>query len=93
MCLLEAIYAAQQGRERCEVVAMNQLLVQELWSLVILGPVIVSEMRAESAGEIYMTDASNWGTAAVRADLSVAFARELHRRCLSCRVWAKLLNS
>ena len=91
MCLLELIYAAQRGRARNDLLALSAGLVQELWTLVILGPMIVTELRASSLEELYMSDASEWGTAAVVAPIPACFSRELQRHCLARGVWAKLL--
>eukprot|EP00438_Fugacium_kawagutii_P004856 Skav221077 [mRNA] locus=scaffold3118:408562:418463:- [translate_table: standard] len=92
MCLLEHIYAAQVGRQATDVIQLDAMLVQELWVLVILGPMILVEMRASSIEEIFMTDASTWGIAAVKTRVPLLFSRELTRHCLARGVWAKLLS-
>ena len=42
LSLLDHIYTAQQLRERDDIVKLSAALVQELWLLVILGPLSVS---------------------------------------------------
>ena len=60
--------------------------------LVLLGPLACADLRAQSLPEVYFTDASDWGTAAVRAKIPLHFARELPRHCLSRGNWSKLLS-
>ena len=57
---------------------MSRKLVAELWLLCILGPLAASDLRAASIPELYLTDASHWGTAAVRADLPWTLSHEFH---------------
>ena len=84
-----AIYSAQQHRERDDVVKLSAALIQELWLLVILGPLCASDMRAQSIPEVFLTDASQDKMASVRADLPSA---EFQRHCLARGTWSRLLS-
>ena len=92
LSLLDNIYVAQRGRERDDVVQLSKALVQELWLLTILGPVCVSDMRAGSCGEVFLSDASQDRMASVRAKIPVAMAKEIQRHCLARGTWSKLLS-
>ena len=61
-------------------VKLSAALIQELWLLVILGPLCASDMRAQSIPEVFLTDASQDKMASVRADLPSA---EFQRHCLA----------
>lgn len=91
LCLLDEIYSAQCGRDRSSVVQLSPALREELWLLVVLSPLAVTNMRAESIGELFLSDASERATASVRATVPVVFTRELQRHCLSRGSWSKLL--
>jgi hypothetical protein len=92
MCLLDEIYVAQQGREATSIVEMSEPLVSELWLLVILAPLAVTDLRAQTLDELYLTDASEEMKASVRSTLSSCFSRELHRHSLIRGAWTKLLT-
>ena len=92
LCLLDELYSAQRGRERTDIISLSAPLVSELWLLVLLGPLACADLRAQSLPEVYFTDASDWGTAAVKAKIPLHFARELPRHCLSRGNWSKLLS-
>ena len=92
LCLLEEIYVAQRGRDRDSIIKMSAALVQELWLLVILGPICVSCMRAQSIAEVFLSDASQGTMASVRADVPQVITKELQRHCLSGGTWSRLLS-
>lgn len=58
MSLLDLVYVMQAGRDRKDVVRLCPAAVDELWSLVILAPLAVTDIRAGYADFIYMVDAS-----------------------------------
>ena len=87
--LLDHPYAAQQGREQPALVRSSPATKSELWSLCALGPIAVSDLRANSHPELFLSDASEEFTASVRAPISGKFARELQRHCLARGAWGK----
>ena len=92
LSLLDHIYTAQQLRERDDIVKLSAALVQELWLLVILGPLSVSDLRAQSLAEVFLSDASQDKMATVRANVPLSLARELQRHCLARGTWSRLLS-
>ena len=92
MSLLHHIYLAQVGRERMEVIRMSKALVAELWLLVALGPVAVTDLRAETLPQVFLSDASSGYVASVAADVPQPFAVELRRHCLARGTWSRLLT-
>ena len=92
LCLVEELYHEQRGRDESAVVQLSPAAVAELWSLCSLGPIAVADLRAESLPELYLSDASDWGTASVKTSVSRTFTQELQRHCLSRGVWGKLLS-
>lgn len=92
MSLLDEIYVAQRERYEHDIIRMSGPLIDELWLLVALAPLAVSDLRAKSTGKFYLTDASEDAKAAVVSDLPIAFAKELHRHSLSRGAWSRLLS-
>ena len=48
LSLLQHIYAVQVGRSRASIIALPAVLIAELWTLVILGPLAVADLRAQT---------------------------------------------
>ncbi|CAL1137610.1 unnamed protein product [Cladocopium goreaui] len=92
LCLLDSIYTAQLDRCPDDVVRLAPCLVDELWSLAIVGPIIASDLRAQSMPKVFLSDASETAQAVVAAEVPQPFARELQRHCLSRGGWSKLLS-
>eukprot|EP00438_Fugacium_kawagutii_P032532 Skav202150 [mRNA] locus=scaffold970:142130:165817:- [translate_table: standard] len=92
LSILETIYEAQWGREDDDVVQLDPKLTDELWSLTILGPVLAADLRAQSSGCVYMSDASEEAQAVVACQVPQQFAKELQRHSLSRGGWSKLLS-
>ena len=92
MCLLQHIYAARRGRSRNDVLRLSQGFLSELLLLAILAPLAVTDLRAPPTDFVYAGDASNWGTAHVRAPLPHVMAKELCRHVIARGVWTKLLT-
>eukprot|EP00434_Breviolum_minutum_P008186 symbB.v1.2.007217.t1/scaffold441.1/size205278/4 len=92
LSLLQHIYSAQVGRQRSDILRLSLPLIAELWSLVILGPIAVADLRAQTLPKIYLSDASSGCVAVVASPTSVEFGRELHRHCLARGSWSKLLS-
>ena len=92
LCLLDHLYEAQQGRDQHALIALSVEARSELWSLVALGPIAVSDIRARSHAELYLSDASEEFTASVKTVISQDLSQELQRHCLSRGAWGKLLS-
>ncbi len=92
LCLLDEIYTAQCGRDRGSIIQLSAGLREEMWLLCALSPLSVTNMRAESIGELFLSDASEKATASVKGAVPIAFTRELQRHCLSRGSWSKLLS-
>ena len=91
-CLIDELYAAQQGRSSDTVVRLSRALLDELWLLVVLGPLAVSDLRAQTLPKIFLSDASEEFKASVSVDITVELGRELHRHALARGTWSKLLT-
>lgn len=92
MALLDLVYVMQAGRDRQDVVRLCPAAVDELWSLVILAPLAVTDIRAGYADFIYMVDASNWGDAVVGSSLKGGISSEIHRHGAAKSAWTRLLS-
>ena len=92
MCLLDHLYLAQQGREQEDIISLSAEAVDELWALAILGPLAVTDIRAQSIPELYLSDASEQNVASVRTSIPKVLARELQRHCLARGSWTRLLS-
>lgn len=92
LSLLQYIYSAQVGRRRSDIVRLSLTLIAELWSLVILGPVAVADLRAQTLPKVYLSDASSDCVAVVSSPTSAEFAKELRRHCLARGSWSRLLS-
>lgn len=92
LCLLDEIYVAQHGREEDMIIELSPSLQSELWILVCLGPLAVTDLRAQTLGKLFLTDASEDMKASVVSALPLPFARELHRHALARGAWTRLLT-
>eukprot|EP00438_Fugacium_kawagutii_P019953 Skav226916 [mRNA] locus=scaffold1147:36750:43108:+ [translate_table: standard] len=92
MCLLDEIYVAQHGRPQEAIVKLSGELVDELWMLVCLAPLAVTDLRAGSMESVFLSDASEEMKASVNAPVPLVFARELQRHCISKGAWTRLLS-
>ena len=92
LSLLQYVYTAQVGRQRSDIVRLSLPLLIELWSLVILGPIAVTDLRAQTLPKVHLSDASSSCVAVVSSPTSYEFARELHRHCLARGSWSRLLS-
>ncbi|CAK9049256.1 60S ribosomal export protein nmd3 [Durusdinium trenchii] len=92
LCLLDYVYSLQGGRNQRDIISLPKPAIDELWSLVILCPLAVTDLRANFSDRIFMVDASNWGDAVVSAELSAGLQSEMHRHSLSRSCWTKMLT-
>ena len=91
MSLLDMVYLVQGGRDRRDI-RLPTRAIDELWSLVILSPLAVTDIRANFSDRIYMVDSSNWGEAVVDAPITEPISKELHRHSLNKSCWTRLLS-
>ncbi|CAK9059357.1 60S ribosomal export protein nmd3 [Durusdinium trenchii] len=92
LCLLDYVYSLQGGRNQRDIISLPKPAIDELWSLVILCPLAVTDLRANFSDRIFMVDASNWGDAVVSAELSAGLQSEMRRHSLSRSCWTKMLT-
>ena len=92
MCLLDEIYVAQRDRRREDIIRLSPSLLAELWVICILCPFAAVDMRSPSLSEVFLSDASDWGTASVVADVPQVLCQEFQRHCLTRGSWSKLLT-
>ena len=91
LSLLDMFFAATRGRNGNDVVQLSKRLVSEMLVCATLLPLAVTNLRAEVSGRITATDASDWGEAAVPAEIPNVLAEELYRHTLRKSVWTRLL--
>ena len=92
MCLLDVIFDEISAHEYGEIFPLSEQLVAELWSLAVLAPVMVTDLRAQTSGELSMVDASSGWKAEVSCELPESFAKELNRHALTKSIWARVLS-
>eukprot|EP00438_Fugacium_kawagutii_P024465 Skav208079 [mRNA] locus=scaffold1800:124150:131179:- [translate_table: standard] len=92
LSLLDWVYSMQGGLSRETIVMLPGDCIDELWSLCILCPLAVSDLRATFCKDVYMVDASNWGDAVTRSTLPEGLQSEIHRHALTKAAWTKLLS-
>eukprot|EP00438_Fugacium_kawagutii_P003517 Skav224779 [mRNA] locus=scaffold4598:69178:73705:- [translate_table: standard] len=92
LSLLDGIYAIQRGKAEKDIISLPDSVVEELWSLVVLCPLAVSDLRAAFSSRIYMCDASSWGDAVVESELGQCLGQEIHRHSASKSAWTHLLS-
>ena len=74
-----------------QVVRLSGALIDELFSFCIGGMMAFCNLRAELLSQVRASDASNWGMAAVCAEVPERVAREAMRWSLSRSLWSRLL--
>ena len=87
----EIFEVLHSGLAGSDVVRLSSSLRDELFCLAVLGTLSYVNLRATTLPTFRATDASDWGMAAVSADLPVSIAREVSRFSLSRSLWSKLL--
>eukprot|EP00438_Fugacium_kawagutii_P026205 Skav223835 [mRNA] locus=scaffold1256:189550:193986:- [translate_table: standard] len=92
MSLLDLIYSAQSGRCQDEIISLSGRLRDELYSLCLLCPLAVSDLRVPFCKSVYMVDASGWGEAVCEAPLEGDMVAEIHRHGLCRSSWTRLLS-
>lgn len=70
---------AEVNQERPRVLPLSRKSAEELVILSVLSPVICVNLGAEMSAEVFATDASEFGGAAVKAQVDQPLARDLWR--------------
>ena len=92
MCLLGVLFDEIQQYDYTATFPLRAAAVDELWTLVTLGPLFVTDLRADVCTEFSLVDASNDFEAEVSADVSRPLAFELIRQRLTKAAWSRLLS-
>lgn len=92
MCLLQQIFVEIQAHEYGVVFRISPQLVAELWTLVVLAPLMCSDLTAPTSTTLYAVDASDHRIAGVVTELTAPFAKELSRHTMTRAAWSRLLS-
>ena len=92
MSNLDAIYAAQRGRSRSEIVAVSDELKDELLSSIALVVLAEIDFRLEPSPYLVASDASMKSEAAVRSRVGCLATAEFQRHGLQKGLWSRLLR-
>lgn len=91
LCVVNLIFEATGIEQQNIVLRRSPELLAELWTLVCLGPLATTNLRAQYQPFSTSTDASSGWLAAVRASVPRAIVAEVARRGLRKGRWSKLL--
>ena len=92
MCLLSAVFEDIQSHDYSVVFKLQERVVAEMWTLVVLAPLFCSDLRALPSQEPSLVDASGDFRAEVVCQLPEVFAAELWRHKLTKAAWTRLLS-
>ena len=92
MCLLEHLFHEIQLFDYGINFALREETIAELWSLVILSPLHVTDLRTEVTEEFSLVDASNDWEAEVTTTVPAPVAKEMGRQKLTKAAWSRLLS-
>ena len=92
MCLLEHLFHEIQLFDYGINFALREETIAELWSLVILSPLYVTDLRTEVTEEFSLVDASNDWEAEVTTTVPAPVAKEMGRQKLTKAAWSRLLS-
>lgn len=89
MCLIDSAFADIQSNDYHVNFHLAPATIDELWSLVILAPLFVADLRAEVCDELSLVDASGEWEAEVTTSLEPPLAAELYRQKLTKAAWSR----
>ena len=92
MCLLQQVFYEIQRFPYKVVFQLAKSTVAELWTLVLLAPLLVTVLRTQVLPRLICVDASSSWMAEVSAELPQVFADELTRHKLTKAAWSRLLS-
>ena len=89
---MDLVFVATSGRRAGDILRLSPALRSELFSLALLAPFVVTNLRAEPGSLIAAVDASSWGTAVVFARARPHVVLELMRHTMTKGTWTKLMS-
>ena len=92
MCLLDTVFEDIQRFDYGVTFQISTTTVEELWSLAVLAPLFVTDLRADVDPELSLVDASDGWEAEVNTVLPSPLAYELARQKLNKAAWSRLLS-
>ena len=92
MCILEGLFDEIQSYVYGVSFPLSAGSIDELWLLVILCPLFVTDLRARICTELALVDASNSWEAEVTTEISSPLATEMGRQRLTRAAWSRLLT-
>lgn len=92
MANLEAIYAAQRGRSRSDIIQISDVLKDELLSSIALVVLTQIDFRLKPSPYLVATDASMTAEAGVRSFIGEDATEEFQRHTLQKGLWSRLLR-
>lgn len=92
MCLIFELFREIQDHDYDEVFQLAEETIAEIWTLVMLSPLMVTDLKARVLPELVLVDASDDWMAEVSSPLPEVFASELIRHQLTKVAWARLLS-
>ena len=91
LCLLDIIFEPLGLPDGKQIIRLSPELCDELLAVAALGPIAVSDLRADFLPMVGASDASSDWMAAVRSEVNPVLAEEFGRHCLRRSNWSKLL--
>lgn len=91
MCTMELVFEALAISDQKAVIRLSPAMIDELWTMALLGPLACINLRAQPTEFLVATDSSLSWTAGVSARLPKSICAEVMRRSLKRGVWSKLL--
>ncbi|CAL1144211.1 unnamed protein product [Cladocopium goreaui] len=91
MCTMELVFEALAISDQKAVIRLSPAMIDELWTMALLGPLACINLRAQPTDFLVATDSSLSWTAGVSARLPRTICAEVMRRSLKRGVWSKLL--
>ena len=92
MSLIELTFKLVAAAEKPSTVyRLSPELIDELWTIAVLGQLACINLRAKTSDKVFATDASTWGMAAVESRVPVNIVREVCRNSLTKSTWTRLL--
>ena len=92
MCLMQQVFYEIQQFPYKVVFQLSKAVIAELWTLVLLAPVMMTDLRAPVLPVLSCVDASSAWMAEVSSPLPQKFADELTRHKLTKAAWSRLLS-
>ena len=92
MSLLHKVYAAQKGRQQCDVVLLSKELKDEMLACAGLLVLCYMDLRLDASPLLLASDASSHTRACTAAEVGVEATKELQKFGLHKGLWNRLLS-